>query len=229
MTLTTDDYESVARELDAVVDPEVAAHFVPRFNVAPSDLHWIVRPGPGGSPRVLMGARWGFARDDGGLWVNARAERLATSPAHRPAFVNGRCIVIADGFFEWSGPREDRRPWWLHRADRGLLLFAGLVQDEIDATTRRAERRFTVVTTSANADVRPLHGRMPALIRGADLGAWLTGADEHALRELLRPAPAGTLVATPVGKRVNRVDNDDPECIAPVPAPPRQGSLFGGR
>lgn len=224
MTLTTDDYDSVARELDAVVSRELRELYRPRYNVAPGDVHWIVCRAD--EQRILRGATWGWFRDDGGLLVNARAENVARSPTHRVAFLRGRCGVVADGFFEWSGPRSDRRPWWFHRPDGGLLVLAGLFDDVVDPATGESTRRFTVLTTEANREVSDVHDRMPVILPLPGLRDWLSSDDEQRLGQLLRPSPDATLVARPVSKLVNKTGNDAPECIEPVPAPPRQGSLF---
>lgn len=226
MTLTTDDYDSVARELEAVVSDELRREFRPRYNVAPADRHWILSHEDGG--RQLGGATWGFFRDDGGLVVNARSERVGHSPLYRVPFLRSRCLVVADGFYEWNGPRGDRQPWWFRPAEGRLLLLAGLYVDVIDPETRRPARRFTVLTTRANPDVSEIHGRMPSIVPVAKAGEWLTSSDEDTLQQLLLPLPAGSLSVQPVSRHVNRAENDDPRCIEAVPAPPRQGSLFEG-
>ncbi len=224
MTLTTDDYESVARELHAVVSRELREQFRPRFNVAPGDRHWILCAADG--ERLIRGATWGFLRDDGGLLINARSETAAQRPSFRVPFLRSRCCVVADGFYEWSGPRTDRRPWWFRPSDGGLLLLAGLFVDVVDPATRQPERRFTVLTTEPNREVRDVHDRMPAVLSIGEIDAWLHDQDADALRGLLRPRADGTLAVRPVSKFVNRADHDEPRCIEPVPPPPRQRSLF---
>ena len=226
MTLTTDDYDSVARELDAVVSRGLRERFRARYNVAPGDEHWIVCRYD--EDRVLRGATWGWLRDDGGMLVNARAENVARSPTHRVAFLRGRCGVVADGFYEWNGPRNDRQPWWFCRPDRGLLVLAGLFVDGIDPVTRQATRRFTVLTTDANREVSSVHDRMPVILPHGHLSEWLGSSDEHRLAQLLRPSPDATLVVRPVSKLVNKTGNDEPACIEAIPAPARQTSLFDG-
>lgn len=223
MTLAKGDLDEVADELDAIYTPATGAAYRPRFNIAPTDRHLIVRVGPGGpagpghSGRFLELASWGFkAGPRAPLLINARAESAGARGAFKAAFAERRCVVPADGFYEWAGPREDRRPFWIHRTDGRLLLLAGLYADEEDAT------RFCVLTTTPNETVAAIHDRMPVILDPADVATWL--ADGRP--DLLRPAPAGVLRATPVSSRVNSVKNDDPACLAPVAADaPRPGQL----
>jgi putative SOS response-associated peptidase YedK len=231
-TLTTNDYHAVAQALEAQMSPEDAHAFRPRFNVAPGDPHWAVAQF--GATRRLWPARWGLpgpadrpaSRPQG--HINARAETIHTRPAFRSAFEHHRCVVPADGFFEWTGPKDNRLPIWFH-APHGVLALAGLFAEHVDATTGEVQHRFTLVTTAANALVAPTHDRMPVILAAADIGRWIdpTVSATHldALRDLLRPAPPSWLVATEVSARVNHVAHDDPACIAPF-RHPRQESLF---
>ncbi|NIO00390.1 MAG: SOS response-associated peptidase, partial [Anaerolineae bacterium] len=120
---------SVARELGVPVSQLPEESYRPRYNIAPTNKHWIVRMEY--EDRELLRARWGlinhWAKDPnvGYRQINARAETLDKRPAFRDAFNNRRCVVPADGFFEWAGPKGNRKPIWLHRQDGGLLLFAG--------------------------------------------------------------------------------------------------------
>ena len=211
----------LADELDALADDAAAAAYRPRYNVAPTDVHPILRLDR--DQRRLEPAVWGFENAPGRPPLfNARAETAPIKDSFRGAFVNGRCVVPADGFFEWSGTGENRRPFWLHRADGKLLLFAGLY--EPSAT---GDRRFTVLTTQPNTMVAQLHDRMPVILAPEQVDTWLRRGDPA----VLQPAPADVLVATPVSTRVNSVRNDDPGCLeppAPEPAPPakRQLDLF---
>src|SRR5207248_8757099 len=117
ITLTTPDIEEVASLLEATVSPADAALYKPRYNAAPTDTHWIAQASPSG--RVLVPAVWGFP---GGM-INARSE--TADKRFRSA---SRVIVAADGFYEWSGPREARQPNWFRPRDRGLLYLAGLAE-----------------------------------------------------------------------------------------------------
>src|SRR5690606_38353472 len=138
-TLTTPDIEAVARVVAAEVSPAVRAEHRPRFNVAPSQAAVIVceRAEAGEIARRLEWAVWGLtspARGErrAGIQINVRAETAATAPALRDSFVGGRCGIVADGFYEWSGPKQRRQPHWFHRPNGGLVVFAGLYRDEPD-------------------------------------------------------------------------------------------------
>lgn len=225
-TLTRTSLREVAEALEADFDADDAAAYKPRYNVAPGDRAWIVVHEQG--RRRIAAARWGFPQDYGprqddpvGL-INARAETAADKPTFRGAFVRGRCGVITDGFYEWGGAKGHRQPLWFHTPRRELLLLGGLWRERTDDETGEVERRFTVLTTEANAVVSPAHARMPAIIPGPTLGRWLTPPplrrdDQQRLvgelRGLLRPADNSLLLATPVSSRVNNARNDDPACI----------------
>jgi putative SOS response-associated peptidase YedK len=211
MTLTKRELAELAAELAAVFDPEAAFSFRPRYNVAPSDLHFVLRLD--GGQRRLEPARWGLSpgAPGRGPLINARAETAPSKGAFRGAFLGGRCVVPADGFFEWRATPEGRQPMWIHRADGGLLLLAGLWE----------AGRFAVLTTEPNRLVAEIHDRMPAILTPEEASAWLAAPSPA----LLRPAPEGLLAARPVSTRVNSVRNDDPECLAPPRTGPRQLSL----
>jgi putative SOS response-associated peptidase YedK len=199
MTLTTRDFEEVAALLGVDPSPELAASYRPRFNLPPTDPHLIVVGGEG--RRRLVGARWGFGRDPKKPQINARAETVARNGLFKRSFAERRCLVPADGFYEWTGAPGRRRPIWFHAPPGQLLLFAGIY----DASG------FAVLTTPANDDVAPVHDRMPAILAGEAADRWLEQADER----LLRPAPKGALIVTPVSTRASSVANDDEACLAP--------------
>lgn len=225
-TLTRKDFRTLARDLDAAFDEEGAALYRPRYNIAPTDPHWIVRTRR--EERQLLPARWGlvnsWAPDMKGAarQINARSESAPKRPAFRDAFLQRRCIVPADGFYEWIGVKEARRPVWYHAPDGALLLFAGLYESWRNPADGAWTRTFTILTTAANDVVAPVHDRMPVILPPARVDDWLhipaEGADVYAARvtELLRPAGPDVLVATSVSRRVNSVRNDDEGCIAPA-------------
>ena len=129
-TLTRQEAEELAAELGVPV--ESLSNYRPRYNIAPTDQHWIVRTKY--EERELLSARWGLVNswaNDGkraAQQINARAESLAARPAFKDAYAKRRCVVPADGFFEWVGAKGARQPIWFHRLDGGLLLFAGLYE-----------------------------------------------------------------------------------------------------
>lgn len=212
-TLTTTDLHGLARQLGAELDPAFRRPWRPRFNVAPGDAHVVLRDERG---QLRLGeASFGFALRAGELTINARAETAARRPAFGYAWRARRCAVPADGFFEWTGPKNARRPSWLHRPDGRPLLFAALWRPAREG----APPEFVILTVDANADVRALHDRMPALLADGALEEWLDGTGPPRL------APEGTLSAREVSPRVNSVANDDPACLEPPPRDP-QGSLL---
>jgi len=225
-TLTRRDLEGLAATLDAEVRPEYAALYRPRYNIAPTDEHWVLRQKQ--EQRQLLPARWGlvnsWAKDAKGAarQINARSETALKSRAFHDAFIERRCAVPADGFFEWIGVKEARRPVWFHAPHDELLLFAGLYESWRDPATSEWRRTFTILTTDANATVEPVHDRMPVILPPEHVDEWIfvpsqePGKHAERLAALLRPAEAGVLVATEVSRRVNSVANDDEACLAPA-------------
>ncbi|MGK2964771.1 MAG: SOS response-associated peptidase [Tepidiformaceae bacterium] len=218
-TLTTEDQEFLIRELGVAIVEEFV-DYRPRFNIAPTDEHWIVRMKR--EDRELLHAKWGlvnsWAKDakQAARQINARAERVAESPAFRGAFEERRCIVPADGYFEWVGAKTDRRPVWFHRGDGGLLLFAGLYESW-QREPGIWQRTFTIITTDANETAARIHDRMPVILDPARVDDWLApNTRPQALREMLSPAPDGLLVPSYVSTRANSVKNDDPGVLEPA-------------
>jgi putative SOS response-associated peptidase YedK len=238
MTLTLGDLDALADELAAVLEVEARAQHRPRYNLAPSQPHLLLRLGEAdaqGRRRRLGPALWGFPQKGPRpkFLVNARAETAASRPSFRDAFGKRRCVIPADGFYEWRAGPDGKRPIWFHRPDGGLLALAGLYE-ELPGAGGVPERRFVVLTTTPNALVAKVHDRMPALLAPDDIEAWLRAPAPR----LLRPAPEDLLVATPVSRRVNAVAHDDAGCLrgepdaggdaasGGSPAPPRQLTLF---
>lgn len=189
----------------------------PRYNVAPTQDAPIVRLDREGNRELAM-LRWGlipwWAKDAklGNKLINARAESVAGNSSFRDAFQRRRCLVAADGFYEWRKVGKERRPYRIARTDGELLAMAGL-WDRWKAPGGERVESFTIVTTDANDLVLPLHDRMPVIIGPADFDAWLA----EPRTELLRPYPGELLTAYPVSQRVNSPKNDDPECLTRIP------------
>lgn len=217
-TLTYRKAEVLAAELGVAVE-SLLADYRPRYNIAPTDPHWILRMKY--EDREILPARWGLVnswagdRKSGFKNINARAETVQTQPAFRDAFKTRRCVVPVDGFFEWTGPKESRQPIWFHRSDGRLIFFAGLYESW-QPSSGEWERTFTILTTEPNSLVEPVHNRMPVILSDDDADEWVYRRQEPAaLMELLRPADNALLIATPVSQRVNSVKNDDAECLTP--------------
>lgn len=211
-TLTDREIDLVARRLGAEVDRERARLYRPRWNVAPTNMHWVALVEDG--RRRLVPARFGLGGRGGRLVINARAETAAKLRAFRTPYREGRCVVPADGFYEWPGGRGERRPVWFHAAAGALMGFAGLAVPAGDALA------FVILTTAANAIVRPLHDRMPVLLSASTVEPWLSRGDAS----VLAPAPDGWLAAREVSPLVNSPANDGPELLEAAP-PGRQLEL----
>ena len=216
--MTHEQLELLADDLGVRV--ETLPNVRPRYNIAPTDEHFIVRMVH--EDREALPARWGllnaWAKDAkrAAMQINARAETLEGRPAYREAFQKRRCIVPADGFYEWTGPKEKRQPFWFHRPDGGLLYFAGLY-DSWQPKPSEWQRTFTIVTTSANELLAPVHDRMPVILARDDVDDWLgPGVDLRRVRELLVPAPVSVLVARRVSAKVNSVRHDAPDLVDEV-------------
>ena len=205
----------------------------PRYNVAPTQEVPVIVRGRAGERRMGL-MRWGLVphwADDpsmGARLINARCETAARKPAFRDAFARRRCLVPADGFYEWQKTEGGKVPWWIHRADRRPFAFAGLwerwrrqtASGEPDEEASLVT--FTILTTRPNARVRALHDRMPVILpdRSAE-EAWLEvdgdgGNGAATLDALLGPVPDDYLDAWPVSTAVNRPANDDPSLVEPV-------------
>jgi putative SOS response-associated peptidase YedK len=212
-SLTTPDWETIRAILDAAPDDEEAAAYAPHYNVAPTQLHPILRLLDGA--RRLQRGSWGLPPIEHRLVINARSDNLAGT-MWRDAVAARRCVVPVDGFYEW----QENQPYWYHREDGGLLLLAGL-WEEAPPGEPAGRARFVVITTAANALVAAAHDRMPAILPPACIGDWLA----RPAVELLVPAADGVLVARPVSTRVNATANDDARLIDEV-RPRTQLSLF---
>lgn len=218
-TLTYNDPEELAAELG--VAGGFPPGYRPRYNIAPTDAHWIVRMKH--EDREILPAKWGlinsWVRDpkQARPQINARSETAERSGAFRDAFKERHCVVPADGFFEWTGPKEARRPLWFHRSDGKPFVFAGLYESW-QRTPGEWERTFTILTTEPNAEMRAIHDRMPVVLEGDQVDEWLyTGEHRLAIPAgLLAPPRDGFFDVRPVSSRANSVKNDDPEVLHPI-------------
>ncbi len=196
-------HDAMARLFDAVTANDLPP--VPRFNICPTQQIHVVTAADGA--RRLGAMRWGFlphwykTMSDGPLLINARAKTLAEKPAFRAAARARRCLVPADGFYEWTKDAQDARlPWYIRRRDEAPLVMAGLWQDWGGDAARITS--CAIVTTAASADIAPLHHRMPLILDPADWPLWL-GEAGHGAATLMRPGPEGRLEAWRVDPAVN--------------------------
>jgi putative SOS response-associated peptidase YedK len=164
--------------------------------------------------------RWGFVPAwaktvKGPPKINARDDAVSSSPMFRAAFRSRRCLVPANGFYEWETAGKVKQPYLFRRPDERLVAFAGL-WEEWEAPDGEVLQSCAVITTDANAVVRPYHDRMPVLVEPDDFDAWLAaGTPPGDVAELLRPYPAEELIAMPVSKRLNNARNEGAELLQP--------------
>ncbi len=231
---------------------EVAEHFgltaapahEPRFNVAPSQLVLIVRKAPADQQqlapivrktpadpqRECVPVQWGLVpfwakhAKDAARHINARSETLPERPAFREAAERRRCLVPADGFYEWRGGRNERAPFHIALPGGELFAFAGLWERWLRPDDGGVLESVSIVTTAATPNIQPLHARMPIVVDPAGYDAWLA-ADARDVKAVLASLPisrGAALVARAVSVRVNDVRNDDAACLAAA----EQGALF---
>jgi putative SOS response-associated peptidase YedK len=198
---------------------------VPRYNMAPTQEAAVVRVLEPGGPRRLDPLKWGlipfWAKEAaiGNKMINARAESVAEKPAYKSSFKNKRCLVAADGFYEWKKEGKAKQPYLIRRADKKPFAFAGLW-----SSWRNPEQggqpvqTFTILTTSANDLMRPLHDRMPVILDRENFDLWLDPKvqDPEALQKLLVPYAVEGFEAFPVSRVVNNPANEVADCIAPL-------------
>jgi putative SOS response-associated peptidase YedK len=208
----------IAEEFDL---PEVPV-LMPRFNVAPTQNVAVVRLEPDQRVRGLDTLRWGLIpswADDpsiGNRMINARAETVAEKPAFRHALKAKRCLVVADGFFEWQKIDGRKQPFYIKMRDDHPFAFAGLWE----RWTRGDEpiESCTIITTGANELMQPIHDRMPVVIPKSAYDIWLdpTIKDPERLQPLLAPYPSDEMVAYTVSTLVNSPKNDVEACVQRV-------------
>jgi putative SOS response-associated peptidase YedK len=200
-------------------------NFRPRYNAAPTDQLPIILRDRDTGERHLNVLRWGlipfWARDAkiGYSTINAKAETVAEKPAFREAFNSRRCLVPADGFYEWHKVgAKAKQPYRISMRDGATFAFAGLWERWNDRASGELVRSFTIVTTTPNAICAPIHDRMPVILEPSSYGQWLGDEPADAVRLLmmLRPYPAERMTAYPVSARVGNVRNDDAALIEPI-------------
>ncbi len=203
-----------------------------RFNVAPGDevLSVVMREGAptGALLRWGLVPPWAESPSVGFRMINARAETVADKPAYRGPFLRGRCLIVADGFYEWQRDGGARQPFHITRGGGEPFAFAGLRTAWRDPRDPDGEllRSCTIVTTAANPVVAHIHPRMPVILDPADEEEWLDpGTPPLRLHAMLHALPDEQTHARAVSKAVNDARYDGPECLAPAEPEP-QGELF---
>lgn len=194
-TLTCPDEDRLIASLPFDAFSETRIGFRPRYNIAPGQRSPVIYLD--GGKLILADARWGFARSTRVLAINARSETAERTPMFRDAFRTGRCLVPADGFLEWRREGRVKQPYLFRTQDRSLFLMAGLWK----------EGRYVVLTRDSAGEVEDIHNRMPVILSRERVQNWLHAGELSDAPELTRTA---------VSARVNRIKNDDPDCMEPV-------------
>lgn len=196
----------------------------PRYNIAPSQPVAAVRAAPAGTGRELALLRWclipSWSKDPatGNRLINARAETAREKPSFRNAFRRHRCLIPANGFYEWQRRERGKQPYFVRMRDGRLFAFAGL-WDRWENPGKDVIETCTILTTTANAILAPIHDRMPVILPAGEYDRWLDPSlkDPGSLAPLLVPFPPEEMLAFPVSPRVNAPSTDDEGCIAPLP------------
>lgn len=209
------------------------AEWSPRYNIAPTQSVPVVRQNRKTASRELSLIRWGlvpsWAKDPskGAAMINARSETAAIKPAFSDALKFRRYLIPADGFYEWQKVGKTKQPYCFEVNRGELFAFAGLWETWSDPSGKTLET-CSILTTTPNAITAPVHDRMPVILDPRCYDLWLDpGVTETTvISEFLKPFDARLMTCFPVSSRVNRPDNDDIECSAPVEIIQPQGSLF---
>ena len=205
--------------------------FSPRYNIAPTQPVATIRTA--GSSRILSMMRWGlvpsWASDIsiGSRLINGRSETVLEKPAFRDSFRTRRCLIPADGFYEWKKSGKEKQPFHFGMKDSSLFAFAG-VWDRWKSPGGQILESCSILTTSANELLDGLHDRMPVILPPRHYHTWLAAKAEEAdrLAELLVPFDASFMNRYPVSSLVNKPQNEMPECAQEIPAPETQTNLW---
>lgn len=210
----TSPHDAVAEYFETGTAPELAA----RYNLAPSQESLVVTPADGAGRHARRG-HWGFTLSRGGksrLVINARSEDVEHRPAFRESFAKRRCLVPANGFFEWTKIGRTRQPYYFTSRESSLLGFAGLWSE--DAPGRLT---YVILTTQANDVVSRIHARMPVILGKNHHADWLRtdSLPEASARAMFQPWPAADMLSEAVGMRVNDASYNEPDCTKPLEGP----------
>lgn len=193
--------------------------YEPRYNAAPSQYLWVV---PQESPHMAFPYRWGlipsWAKDKktGNRLINARAETIARKPMFRASFRKHRCLVLADGFYEWNKKSSKRTPYRITLKDGEPFAFAGIYDIWRDESGKEV-RSFSIITIESNGLIAKIHDRMPVILSKREERAWLNpDKDPNDLEKLLHPMPEKEMKMWEISPLINRPSNDVPDVIKPV-------------
>ena len=210
--------QHLAELLGLPIPPPLA----PRYNIAPSQLVVCVRTNPETPEREWVELKWGlvpsWAKDPsiGNTLINARGETVAEKPSFRKAFKQQRCLMLADGFYEWKQEGKTKQPYYIRFQDHRIFAFAGLWErwEKQDP----ALESCALITTGPNKVMEQIHHRMPVILDPKQYDEWLEPSlnDTERLNRLLRSFPPEEMEAYPVSPMVNNPRNDQPECVIPI-------------
>ena len=212
----TQSSEAIADTFDLADVPTIA----PRYNIAPTQPISVIRSPDANADREFTYLTWGlvpsWSKDPsiGARLINARAETVAEKPSFRAAFKRRRCLIAADGFYEWQRSPEGKQPYYFHLDHHRPFGFAGLWEHWENGNGDVIES-CTILTTEANDVLRPIHDRMPVIVSPDDYDLWLDPTLEKSdrLYAILHPYSEAEMVSYPVSAKVNNPRNDSPECI----------------
>ncbi|MEO6201798.1 MAG: SOS response-associated peptidase [Nitrospirales bacterium] len=211
-------FQQIAEQLGLKFLPQLS----PRYNIAPSQLVACVRTNPESQERECVELKWGlvpsWAKDPsiGNKMINARAETVAEKPSFRKALKQQRCLVLADGFYEWKREGKAKQPYYIRFKDHRVFAFAGLWErwEKQDSDLETC----ALITTEPNALMEPIHNRMPVILSEQSYASWLKPNLNNTvyLSGLLEPYKAEEMEAFPISTLVNNPRNDTPLCIQPL-------------
>lgn len=214
----TENMQHLAKLLGLPIPPPLTS----RYNIAPSQLVACVRTNSETTEREWVELQWGlvpsWAKETnmGHKLINARGETVAEKPSFRKAFTHRRCLVLADGFYEWKREGTTKQPYYIRMKDHRPFAFAGLWERwEKEAPTIES---CSLITIGPNAVMEPIHHRMPVILATTQYAEWLDVSlhEPERLNRLLRPFPPEEMEAYPVSLMVNNPRNDHPECVVPI-------------
>jgi putative SOS response-associated peptidase YedK len=211
--------EALAQNFDVKRLPEVE----PQYNIAPTQMVLAVLYNSETKEREFQQLYWGLIpswakdREIGSKLINARAETIAEKPTFRSAFKHRRCLIVADGFYEWKQQSSKKQPFYFCLQDKQLFCFAGL-WEQWKPSEKEQIASCTILTTQPNELVQAFHNRMPVILKPQDYDLWLDPQVQtpETLQPLLNPYPAISMTAYPVSTMVNNPKNNSRECIMPI-------------
>jgi putative SOS response-associated peptidase YedK len=205
--------------------------YTPRYNIAPGQMNPVITRN---SPKKIQRMFWGlipfWAKDRTMAFhtINARAEEISLKPSFRKSFESHRCLVPATGFYEWDKSTKPHNPYYFRIKGDKIFSFAGLFDIWTDPLDKKEHYSYTVITTSANSIVKPVHPRMPVILAKENEETWLEPdfVTKDRLAELLRPYPENEMEVNQVSNKVNNINQDSPDLISPHQTNQEQEKLF---